>query len=67
MQVKDLFTVDEAARFLSTSRQTVYNAVARGELRLYTVLGRRVLKRRDLERYVPKPPHRPRKKPAATP
>jgi excisionase family DNA binding protein len=61
VQTDQLMTITEAAQKLGITRQTIHNAIARNELDVVEMFGRRLLKRQQVEAYVPKPPHRPRK------
>jgi excisionase family DNA binding protein len=53
--MEDLITVTEAARLKKVSRSAIYTALAEGRLPGTRVLGRLVLKKRDVHSWQPEP------------
>lgn len=51
---EDLVTVSEAARIKGVTRAVIYNAINRGDISARTVLGRRALRREDVDRWQPR-------------
>ena len=54
MNMEDMMTITEAAARLKVARAAVYEAIRAGYIRAETMLGRQVVNRQDVERYVPR-------------
>ena len=52
MTDSDLLDVEQAARYLTTSRRTLYRAISRGRLRMVKVEGSTRFRQSELDRYL---------------